>query len=92
LNGVATFAAKVNGENLSLADFDRELQARQNQYQQLYRTELGDDVRRQLRAAVVEEMVRDAALKQRVEEGGYRVSDERLAAFIRSARRSELRP
>jgi peptidyl-prolyl cis-trans isomerase D len=85
MTGVTTFAAKVNGENLSLADFDRELQARQNQYQQLYRTELGDDVRRQLRAAVVEEMVRDAALKQRVEEGGYRVSDERLAAFIRSA-------
>ena len=49
----ATFAAKVNGENLSLQEFDREVQSRQNRYQQQYRTELSEDMRRELRRAVV---------------------------------------
>ena len=76
--GTATFAAKVNGENLSLTEFDRELQGRQNQYQQLYRTELNEEMRREMRRSVIESMVRDAVLKQRVDAMGYRVSNERL--------------
>jgi peptidyl-prolyl cis-trans isomerase D len=82
--GTATFAAKVNGENLSVTEFDRELQGRQNQYQQIYRTELDDNMRRELRRSVLEDMVRDAVLKQRVAERGYRVSNDRLTAYIRS--------
>ena len=80
-----TFAAKVNGENIALADFERELQAQQNQYQQIYRIELTEDLRREFRRNVLEGMVRDEALKQRVEDAGYRVSDQRLTDFIRSA-------
>ena len=83
LTGITTFAAKVNGEDVALVDFDRELQARQNQYQEIYRSELPDDVRRELRRAVIDDLVRDAALKQRVEEQGYRVSDATLAQSIR---------
>ena len=79
-----TFAAKVNGENIPLEQFDLALQAQQRQYQQLYRTELTDDLRRELRAGVLERLVQEEALKQRVEEAGYRVSDERLTEFIRS--------
>jgi peptidyl-prolyl cis-trans isomerase D len=82
--GTAAFAAKVNGDNISINEFDRELQARQNQYQQLYRTELSEDMRREMRLSVIEDMVRDAVLKQRVDDQGYRISDERLAAYIRS--------
>jgi len=82
--GTATFAAKVNGENLSLTEFDRELQARQNQYQQLYRTELSEELRRELRRNVIEAMVRDAVLKQRVDDKGYRVSNERLTQSVRA--------
>jgi peptidyl-prolyl cis-trans isomerase D len=82
--GAATFAAKVNGENLSLQEFDRELQGRQNQYQQVYRTELDEQMRRELRRSVIEDMVREAVLKQRVAERGYRVSDDRLIDYIRS--------
>ena len=78
----ATFAAKVNGENLSLQEFDRTLQFRQNQYQQQYRTELSEDMRRQLRQSVVEEMVRSAVLKQRADEQGYRASDARVIDSI----------
>lgn len=83
LTGAATFAAKVNGEDVPLIEFEQELQNRQNQYQQLYRTELSEDIRREMRRAVVEDLVRDAALKQRVEEQGYRASDERVTASIR---------
>jgi len=78
-----TFAAKVNGEDVALVDFERELQERQNQYQQVYRTELSEDVRRDMRRAVIEAMVSDTALKQRVTEQGYRVSDARLTQSIR---------
>ena len=82
--GTATFAAKVNGETIPINDFDRELQSRQNQYQQAYRTELSDDMRRQLRRSVIDSMVGATALRQRVEERGYRVSDQRLTDSIRS--------
>jgi peptidyl-prolyl cis-trans isomerase D len=80
----ATFAAKVNGETLPITDFDRELQARQNQYQQLYRTELTDELRRELRRSVLDNLISTTALRQRIETLGYRVSDERLVAYIRS--------
>src|SRR5262245_52410456 len=83
LTGPATFAARVNGAEVPLTDFDRELQGRQNQYQQLTRAELSEDMRRELRRAVVEDLVRDTALKQRVDSQGYRVSDARLVQSIR---------
>src|SRR5215207_3954978 len=83
LTGPATFAARVNGDEVPLTDFDRELQARQNQYQQITRAELSEDMRRELRRVVVEDLVREAALKQRVAAQGYRVSDARLVQSIR---------
>jgi peptidyl-prolyl cis-trans isomerase D len=83
LTGISTFAARVNGEEVPLTEFERELQARQNQYQQLTRTELSEDMRRELRRAVIEDLVQNTALKQRVEQQGYRVSDARLTRSIR---------
>jgi len=80
----ATFAAKVNGENLSLAEFDRALQNQQNEYQQRYRAELNDEMRRELRRGVVENMIREAVLKQRADEQGYRVSIKRLSDYVHS--------
>ena len=80
--GSANFAAKVNREEVSRLDFDRALQARQNQYQEIYKTDVPDDVNRQLRAAVIEDLVSDAALKQRVEAQGYRASTERINRSI----------
>jgi len=83
VGGTARFAAKVNGREIPLQEFDRALQQRQNQYQQIYRSELPEDVRRELRRAVVEDLVRDEALKQRVDEQGYRASDEQVIQSIR---------
>jgi peptidyl-prolyl cis-trans isomerase D len=83
LMGMSNFAAKVNGEDVPLLDFDRELQERQNQYQQVYRTEITEDLRRELRRAVIDDLVSQTALRQRVEEQGYRASDTRVAGSIR---------
>jgi peptidyl-prolyl cis-trans isomerase D len=80
-----TFAAKVNGEEVSLAEFDRDLQIEQSQFQELYRVELDEDLRRQLRRSVVDRLVQRKALLQRVHDSGYRASDQRLAEYIRSA-------
>jgi peptidyl-prolyl cis-trans isomerase D len=79
-----TFAAKVNGENISLVDFDRALQNQQSQYQELYRVELTDELQRALRLSVLEDLIQGEALAQRVSSQGYRVSDARLAQAIRS--------
>jgi len=81
--GNASFAAKVNGENITISEFDRELQNRQDEYQRLYKTELTEELRRELRRTVLEGMVRDEALKQRVASQGYRASDERVDQSIR---------
>ena len=80
----ATFAAKVNGEEIPLLEFEREYQQAQNQYQQLYPIELTDDARRELRRSVIERMVLATALQQRVDKVGYRVSDERLGVELRA--------
>lgn len=80
----ATVAARVNGESIPMLEFERVLQPQMTQYQQLYRIELTDDLRREIRSNVLEDMVRDRVLAQRVAESGYRASDERVAQSIRA--------
>jgi peptidyl-prolyl cis-trans isomerase D len=79
----ASFAAKVNREEVSLVDFENELQARQRRFTELYRIDPTEEARREMRAAVVEDLVREEALKQRVQEQGYRASNERVTQSIR---------
>jgi peptidyl-prolyl cis-trans isomerase D len=79
-----TFAAKVNGNEIPLLDFERDLRNQQAQYQELYRIEITDDLRRELRRSVLERLIRSEALLQQVDSAGYRVSDERLTAAIRA--------
>jgi len=81
-SGNASFAASVNGEKIPLQEFDRELQARQNQYQQIYRGELPEELRRQLRQSVIDDLVQRTALTQRVRDEGYRASAARIDASI----------
>ena len=78
-----TFAAKVNGNEIPLLEFERDLQSQQAQYQELYRIEITDDLQLELRRSVLERLIRNEALLQQVESQGYRVSDERLLAAIR---------
>ncbi len=82
--GVPTFAAKVNGEEIPLVEFDRALQMQQAQYADLYRVEFTEDLQLELRRTVLERLVRNEALLQRVESEGYGVSDADVMAAIRS--------
>ena len=79
-----SFAAKVNGESIPMAEFDRELTLAQNNFQQLYRDELTDELRVQIRREVIDRMVMREVMIQRAQEAGLRYSDARLAAAIRS--------
>ena len=78
------YAAKVNGEEIPLAEFERNLQAEQANFLDIYRIELDEQIRRQLRATVIERLVSQRALTQHVEKLGYRASDERLAESVQS--------
>src|SRR5690554_1861913 len=78
------YAAKVNGEEIPLAEFERNLQAEQSNFLDLYRIELDEQIRRQLRASVIERLVSQRALSQHVDKLGYRASDQRLAESVQS--------
>jgi peptidyl-prolyl cis-trans isomerase D len=78
-----SFAAKVNGESISITEFERELQTAQRQYQQLYAEEFTDDIRRALRQSVVDRLVMREVMLQRARDTGFRVSDERLIDSVR---------
>ena len=78
-----TFAAKVNGNDIPILEFERNLQTQQNQYQELYRIEITDELQRELRLAVLERLIRNEALIQQVESAGYRISDDRLTDAVR---------
>ena len=77
------FAAKVNGEDVSLIDFERAYQAQQAQYQDLYRVEMSPDIQREMRLSALEGLIRNRALLQRVQSEGYRISDDRLIEEVR---------
>jgi len=81
---VPTFAAKVNGEDIPLFEFDRALQMQQAQYADLYRIEFTEDLQREMRRTVLERLIRNEALLQRVESEGYGVSDADVTASIRA--------
>jgi peptidyl-prolyl cis-trans isomerase D len=81
--GVPTFAAKVNGEEVDLFEFQRQLQVAQNQYQQII-PELSEELSQQIRDDVLQAMVRREALQQQVSDAGYRISDARLTEAVRA--------
>ena len=81
---VPTFAARVNGEEIPIFEFDRALQQQQAQYAEIYPVEFTEDLQRELRRTVLERLVRNEALSQRVQSEGYGVTDEEVMATIRS--------
>src|SRR5690606_34408302 len=63
---------------------ERNFQAEQSNFLDLYRVELDEGIRRQLRASTIDRLVRQRALSQRVDDLGYRASDERLTQSVQS--------
>jgi len=80
-----SFAAKVDGEEIPIREFERELQVEQQRYERDLRIELTDDLRLFLRQNVIERMILREVLLQRARDAGYRISDERLIESIRGA-------
>ncbi len=80
--GGSSFAAKVNGDEISLDEFQRTLQQQEAQYQQLYKVDLNDAMRRQIRRSVLDRLIEQQALAQRVQSEGYRISNARLIKAI----------
>jgi peptidyl-prolyl cis-trans isomerase D len=81
-SSAATFAAKVDGEKISVETVQRAWQQRQSQLQQMMRGEIPEDLVKQQQKALLDEFVRNNLLTQRAKRFGYRVSDEALAKQI----------
>jgi peptidyl-prolyl cis-trans isomerase D len=81
-SSAATFAAKVDGEKISVETVQRAWQQRQSQLQQMMRGEIPEDLVKQQQKALLDEYVRNSLLSQRAKRFGYRVSDEALAKQI----------
>jgi len=81
---IPTFAARVNGEEIPLLEFDRALQVQQAQYAELYQLEFTEELQLELRRTVLERLVRTEALRQRVISEGYGVTDQEVMDSIRA--------
>jgi peptidyl-prolyl cis-trans isomerase D len=81
--GVTDFAARVNGEEIPLTEFRQIVQRQVLEQEELTRTQLPKEARRQIEQNVLEGMVRNRVVAQYVKKQGYRVSDQRVAEHIR---------
>lgn len=81
-NTASSYAAKVNGEKISVDAMTRAWQQRQSQLQQMLRGELPEDMVKAQQKNIMDEFVRRTLLNQRASELGYRVSDAALAEQI----------
>ena len=81
--GSANFAARVNGEQIAIADFRQVAQQQLLEQEEILRAELTPEARQQIERNVLEGLVRNRVVAQYVREEGYRISDARLADHIR---------
>jgi len=77
-------AARVNGESVPLEQVRRAWQQRQSQLQQQLRDELPTELVQREQQAILDDFVRRELLRQRTDELGYRVGDQKLVDTLRS--------
>ena len=83
--GGGNYAAEANGSKISLEEARNAWLQQQAQWQQrLGGVELPEPLRAQLQQQVLEGLIRDALLKQRTQDLGYRVSHDELVDAIKS--------
>ena len=82
-SAAGNYAAKVDGETVPTDQVRRAWQQRQQQLQQMMRTELPPDLVKSQQAALLDQLIRDTLLTNRAQKLGYRVSDEDLAEHAR---------
>ena len=83
--GAPDYALKVNGERISNETLNRAWQERQAEYQRMLNgSEMSDEQKRMLQQQLVDEYVRNALLRQRALEGGYRATPKQVGDAVRS--------
>jgi peptidyl-prolyl cis-trans isomerase D len=82
-SGAVSYAAKVDGEKISIEEVRRAWQQRQSQLQQALRDELSPELAKSQQTALLDQFVRERLLEQRARDQGYRVTDEELAKRVR---------
>ena len=80
----SNYAARVNGEEISILDYERDFQSQLNDYQQFFLQEITEEIQRELRSSSLEGLIRKEALSQKVNDEGYIVSNSKLIGSIRS--------
>jgi peptidyl-prolyl cis-trans isomerase D len=80
--GAATYAAKVDGERISIQEVRRAWQQQQSRLQQMMRAELPQELIESQQRAILDQFVRQKLLEQRARDLGFRVSDAALAQRV----------
>src|SRR3974390_2219644 len=80
-----TYAAKVNGEHISIETARRAWQEQLARLQQMMRSEIPEAFKKQQQQSLLDGLIRRTLLTERVHELGYRASDKAIAEAIMSA-------
>jgi peptidyl-prolyl cis-trans isomerase D len=78
----SAFAAKVDGEKISVDTVRRAWQQRMSQLQQMMQGEIPPDIIKSQQKALLDQFVRQTLLTHRAKDNGYYVSDEALARRV----------
>src|SRR5687767_6648228 len=76
--GGVNYAAKVNGEKIDTDLVRRAYQNQLNQFQQIYRSDLPEQMRKGLQEELLEQFIRNELLLTRATDLGYGVSTEQV--------------
>ena len=77
-NGVRSYAAKVNGEEIPLAEVQRAWQQQEPQYLRVFGGEIPAAQREELQGRILEGYIRNAAVYQQAERMGFAVTDAQV--------------
>jgi peptidyl-prolyl cis-trans isomerase D len=83
-NSATSAAARVNGESVPLEEVRRAWQQRQTELQRDARDELPAELVRSEQRSLLDDFVRRELLRQRTDELGYRIGDQKLVATLSS--------
>jgi peptidyl-prolyl cis-trans isomerase D len=78
--GAPSYGLKVNGEEVPATTLQEAWQERQSQYQQQLKTDLPPAMRAKLQEQLLDQFIRETALRQRAKVRGFRVGDDAVAS------------
>ena len=82
--GPKRYAAKVDGNEISLQDAGRLWQDQQSQWAQQFGTDIPEDLKPSLQDGIIERLIRSELISARSREAGYRVDGARVQESIRN--------